>query len=98
MAKVNYSQLYAKAVEEVFIESWPGFAEQSASDRAHLVVLMTSALRCGKYKHNVYEDHVSYYCRTRDQHFGVGGFQRLNAALKLFEVAEHWLVGSHTKG
>ena len=98
MAKIDRTQIFPKIVEDIFIESWPGFAEQKPTDRAHLAMLLCSAFRHGKYSHHVYEDCISYPYRTRDEHFGRGRFQSINGKLGLFEVEEWWLKGSHTKG
>lgn len=98
MATLDRSRLFPKLVHDEFVESWPGFADVDAKDRRHLVMLMVSAFKCGKYAHDVYTDCISYYCRTRDKHFGRGRFQELNAKLGLFKIEEWWLRGSHTKG
>lgn len=98
MAKIDRKRVYPQIVEQTFTQHWPGFAELKASDRAHLTMLLCSAARPGKYAHSVYEGFISYYYLARDNHFGRGGFQTINADLKLFDVEEGYRVGSFTKG
>lgn len=98
MATLDRSKLFPMIVMDTFNESWPGFKELPAEERRHLTHLLCSAFRHGKYAHAVYADAISYGYATRDEHFGRGRFQTINAKLKLFEIEEHWIVGEYTKG
>lgn len=98
MAKIDRTRVYPRIVEQTFNESWPGFKELDADDRRHLTMLLCSASRCGRYAHSVYADAITYCARIRDEQFGRGRFQAINARLGLFEIEEWWLKGSHTKG
>lgn len=98
MATIDRTRMFPQVVMDVFVESWPGFGEVSDEDRRHLVMLLCSAFKQGKYSHHIYADCISYSCRVRDKHFGRGGFYRINDKLNLFRIEDWYLVGSHTKG
>ena len=98
MATLDRARMFPMAVMETFEASWPGFKELPAEERRHLTHLLCSAFRHGKYAHSVYADAISYGYATRDEQFGRGRFQTINAKLKLFEIEEHWQVGQFTKG
>ena len=90
MTAFNRKYSYPQAIEQAFFESWPGFAQESSSDRSSLTMLMVSAYRQRKFKHTVYKNSMSIYCRVLDQYFGRGRFPALNAKLKLFDVNEKY--------
>ena len=98
MARINRSQSFPRAVETTFNECWPGFRQLATSDRGGFIMLMISAFRHRRFRHNHYEDHICYHYQDRDRHFGRGRFKALNADLKLIDVQEHWQVGEYTKG
>lgn len=98
MARIDRSRVYPKAVEWAFVENWPGFAEQSEADRAHLTIKVIQCYRQKRFQHIKYEDAICYHYQQRDADFGRGRFQLLNRHLNLFVVHEHWQRGEYTKG
>ena len=98
MATINRSKLYPASVEAAFCSGWPGFSALSTSDRANFILLIISAYRRRRFDHFVYEGAMSIYCRVRDDLFGRGRFQALNATLKLFSINPEFCPGAYTMG
>jgi hypothetical protein len=98
MSALDRSRIYPQAVEQLFVDHWPGFAEESNADRGFLTLLVINCYRQKRYRHSHYEGMTQYYCRVRDGHFGRGRFQEINARLHLFEVTSGYCKGSFTRG